>query len=150
MVKKAAFAEIKHFLSGFINYLEANLSVPGEALAAMGLRPRRHATRLPLPPPDEAPVISVTRHHNEITVSAKRMGYGHPTNGLQVKHYHGFKLRWRFEDETIWRTEISTRQRCTLHFYRRDDIRRIIIAAAWINPRLQPGPWSDEISEIIV
>jgi hypothetical protein len=149
VVKKAAFAELKHFLSAFINYLEANLSVPDEALAEMNLRSRKRAARLPLPAPDEAPVISVIRRNDEVTVYARRIGYGHPTHGLQVKHYHGFRLRWRFEDETHWRTEISTRRRYTLNFDRRDGVRRIIFAAAWVNPRLQPGPWSGEVSEII-
>ncbi|MDR1259492.1 MAG: hypothetical protein LBK65_09510 [Tannerellaceae bacterium] len=149
MIKKAAFVELKHFLSTYINYLEANTSVPDEALAAMQLRPRKRTSRLPLPPPGESPVISVAHHHGELTVSAKRMDYGHPTHGLQVKHYHGFKIRWRFEDETFWRNEISTRRRHTFHFDRQDRIRRIILSAAWVNPRLQEGPWSDEISEVI-
>jgi hypothetical protein len=150
MIKKAAFIELKHFLSRFINYLEDNTSIPDEALAAMSLRPRKRTARQPLPAPDEPPVIAVTRRNDEITVYVRRKEYGHPTKGLQIKNYHGFKLRWRFEDETVWHTEISTRQRYTLHFDCHDDeIKRIIFSAAWVNPRLQPGPWSKNVSEVI-
>jgi hypothetical protein len=39
-VKQAAFKELKHFLSRFINYLEITLTVPDTAIQGMGLRPR--------------------------------------------------------------------------------------------------------------
>jgi hypothetical protein len=32
---------------------------------------------------------------------------------------------------------------------RSDETRRIILSAAWVNPRLQEGPWSDGIAEVI-
>jgi hypothetical protein len=48
--KKHAFAELKHFMGTFIDYLEGNLNVPDTALAYMGLRPRTHQGKQPLPP----------------------------------------------------------------------------------------------------
>lgn len=46
--KKAAFAELKHFLGTYINYLEVNSRVPDAALAYMGLRPRKRRASLSL------------------------------------------------------------------------------------------------------
>ncbi|MDR1259128.1 MAG: hypothetical protein LBK65_07630 [Tannerellaceae bacterium] len=149
VTKKTAFGELKRFLSGFINYLSGSTTVPDYALAEMHLRPRRQHSRQPLPPPVETPAINVIRVHDKLIVCAKRIGNGHPTHGVQVKHYFGFRLRWRFEDETHWRTEISTRLRYTLSFDDKDETRRIILTAAWVNPRLQEGLWSAEMSVVV-
>jgi hypothetical protein len=27
--------------------------------------------------------------------------------------------------------------------------KEVFLSAAWVNPRLEPGPWSDEITEIV-
>ncbi|MDR0348723.1 MAG: hypothetical protein LBH90_04415, partial [Tannerella sp.] len=61
----------------------------------------------------------------------------------------GFKLRWRFEDETTYHFEISTRLRRTLFFGRENETRRVILSAAWVNPRMEEGPWSEDITEVI-
>jgi hypothetical protein len=147
--KKAAFGELKHFLSLFINYLEGNESVPDEALEIMGLRPRTHHVHEPLPRPDEAPMVLVVKQHDEMTVYVSRAELGHPTQSSKLNRYHGFKLRWRFADETASHIEMSTRLHCTLHFDRADETRRIVMSAAWVNPRLEEGPWSEDITEII-
>ncbi|MDR0385642.1 MAG: hypothetical protein LBH60_06155 [Prevotellaceae bacterium] len=146
--KNKAFDELRRFLSLFIDYLECNLSTPDAAIAAMGLRPRRHHSRRPLPPPDEAPVITTVRRHGEITVYVVRANLGHPNDGLKSTNFFGFKLRWRFADETVYHVETSTRNQYTLRFDRKDETRRIVMSAAWINPRLEPGPWSEDIEEV--
>jgi hypothetical protein len=143
--KNKAFAELRNFLSPFVDYLEGNLSISDEALIIMGLRSRRHHSRRPLPPPNEAPVINVVRRHDEITVHAVRAALGHPNAGLKTTNFFGFKIRWHFANETQSHTEISTRSKCTIRFDRNDETKRIIIAAAWINPRLEEGPWSEDI-----
>lgn len=36
---------------------------------------------------------------------------------------------------------------CTLQ--QADETKRVILSAAWVNPRLQPGPWSNDVTEVI-
>ncbi|MDR1222656.1 MAG: hypothetical protein LBL07_07255 [Tannerella sp.] len=147
--KKKAFSDLKHFLSLFVDYLTVNLSVPDEALAVMGLRPRRRPAREPLPRPLEAPVLTAVIRHGQMTLHVARPELGHPQQSTTRKGYFGFKLRWRFEDETRWRHEISTRLSCTLRFEPGEQTKRIVLEAAWINPRLEEGPWSGQITEIV-
>jgi hypothetical protein len=147
--KNAAFGELKHFLPIFVDYLEGNLSVPDEALEIMGLRPRQHHASEPLPPPTEEPVLTTVRHHGQITAYVALQEHGQPTQSTKRKHYRGFKLRWRFKGETVYHTEISTRLHCTIFFDQEDAAKIVEISAAWINPRLQEGPWSDVITEVV-
>jgi hypothetical protein len=147
--KKTAFGELKHFLALFIDYLEGNLSVPDDALAVMSLRPRTHHAVQPLPRPDDAPLLKVVKQHDEMTVYVTRSELGHPARSATLKKYHGFKLRWKFEDETAFRTEISTRLHFTLHFGREDETKRVILSAAWVNPRLEEGPWTEDLAEVV-
>ena len=148
--KNAAFGELKHNMGTFINYLELNTQVPDAALDAMGLRPRQHHAHLPLPRPAEQLVLSVKKQHDEITVYAARPEQDQPTAGVGPTSYHGFALRYRVEGENeVEKTVISTRLHHTLFFERTDEGKRVFLSAAWVNPRLEEGPWSGEISEII-
>jgi hypothetical protein len=148
--KNAALGELKHSLATFISYLEINLQVPDAALEAMGLRPRQHHAHLPLPRPAEQLVLTTKKQHDEITVYAARPEQDHPTAGVGPTHYHGFALRYKMEGEgEVEKTIISTRLHHTLFFERTDEGKRVTLSAAWVNPRLETGPWSSEISEII-
>jgi hypothetical protein len=89
------------------------------------------------------------RQHDEITVYVARPEHDQPTQGVKPTKYHSFKLRWRYEGETADRFELSTRLHYTLRFDREDETKRVILSAAWINPRLEAGPWSEDISEVI-
>ncbi|MDR2764569.1 MAG: hypothetical protein LBB90_06015 [Tannerella sp.] len=93
--------------------------------------------------------MSVRKHHDEMTVYAARPEQGHPDGSVAPVHYHGFTLRYRMEDEKEYRTVVSTRLHHTLFFEREDEGRRVCFTAAWMNPRLEPGPWSGEISEVV-
>jgi hypothetical protein len=147
--KKHAFAELKHYLGTFINYLEVNDNVPDTALEYMGLRPRHPSGRHPLPPPQVMPVLSVKKIHDEMTFYVARPEHDHPTAGVGLPHYHGFKLRWKYEGEAEWREMVATRLHAVLYFDHDDEGKRIIFKAAWINPRLQEGPWTTEMTEIV-
>jgi hypothetical protein len=149
VAKKQLFGELKHFLSLFIDFLEGNEGVSDESLAEMNLRPRTHPVRQPLPVPSEVPLIETMQQHDEITVYVTRIEHGQPSQGVQLKPYHGFKLRWKFEDETDWHVEVSTRLHYTLFFEAADESRRVVLSAAWINPRLQEGPWTVLINVVI-
>jgi hypothetical protein len=146
--KKAAFGELKHFLGSFIDYLEVNTYVPDQALAYMGLRSREHHAHQPLPRPQDEIVISVRKQHDEMTIYAAIPEKDHPTDGVGPAKYHGFMIRYR-EEGKDYIMIASTRLHHTIFFERDDEGKRIFISAAWINPRLETGPWSDEISEII-
>jgi hypothetical protein len=145
--KQFAFGELKRFLGTYINFLEGNIHVSDEALAVMQLRPRSHPARHPISLPTIQPVISVVRKHGELTVYVAQPQI-HPTSSIAPGNYHAFALQWKFEGETEYRTVISTRLHHTLFFDRKDETRRVILSAAFVNPRLQPGPWSDEITEV--
>ena len=147
--KKAAFSALKHFLGIFINALEGNLRVPDAALALMGLRPRTHHAGQPLPAPKTAPVVSVDRHHDELIVYVARPEHDQPTATVAPAEYYGFLLRWKWDDAGEWKTVISTRLHCTLQFEHADRGKSVILSAAWVNPRLQPGPFSDDLTEVI-
>jgi hypothetical protein len=147
--KKVAFGELKHFLGPFIDYLEVNTNVPDEAIAYMGLRSRQHHAHQPLPRPAEAPVISVRRQHDELTVYIARPEHDHPTAGVAPTQYHSFVIRYKIEGDADEKMVISTRLHYTLFFERADEGKRVTLSAAWVNPRLEPGPWSEEISEVI-
>ena len=147
--KNATLSELKQEIRTFVDYLLGNLAVPDEALEIMELRPRKRKARHPLPRPEEAPVVTVVGHHGEMTVYVSLAEHGHPTQSATRKYYHGFKLRWRFEDETVYRFVESTRLRYTLHFDRADETKRIVMSAAWINPRFEEGPWSEDIGEVV-
>jgi hypothetical protein len=49
--------------------------------------------------------------------------------------YAGFKLRWRFEDEAVYRVDVSTWLRYTVFVSREDET-----SAAWVNSRMEEGP----------
>jgi hypothetical protein len=148
--KNAALGELKHVMGTFIDYLEINTQVPDAALEAMGLRPRQHHAHQPLPRPTELLVLTTKKQHDEITVYAARPEHDHPTASVGPVHYHGFALRYKIEGEgEVEKTVISTRLHHTLFFERTDESKRVTLSAAWVNPRLETGPWSDEISEII-
>ncbi|MDR1259341.1 MAG: hypothetical protein LBK65_08720 [Tannerellaceae bacterium] len=150
MEKKRAFADLKHNLSIFINYIESNMLVPDEALAYMHLRPRTQPKHEPVPAPTEAPLVDVKQQNDEVAVYVTRKEFGQPTDGVQIKPYHGFKLHWQFEGETVWRTEISTRLHHTLYFDSQDEDRHVVLSAAWVNPRMEEGPWSKKITVTII
>ena len=147
--KKKDFGELKHFLGTFIDYLEVNTDVPDAALQFMGLRSREHHASQPLPRPDKQPVLSIVKLHDEFTVYAAQPEHDQPTAGVAPARYHAFMIRIRHEGEDSYQTVVSTRLHHTLFFERTDEGKRIFISAAWVNPRLEPGPWCEEIPEII-
>ncbi|MDR1140614.1 MAG: hypothetical protein LBL62_02910 [Planctomycetaceae bacterium] len=148
--KNAAFAVLKSFLSMYINTLEGNPNVPDEALSDMALRPRHPGAHQPIDVPTEAPVLAViVGQHHDVTVYVSTLQHGHPTHFLKDGKYAGFMLQYKFEGETEWHTVISTKLHHILNFTEAEEGKYIILRAAWVNPRMQNGPWSDEVRELI-
>jgi hypothetical protein len=75
--------------------------------------------------------------------------HGHPTQSGTRKAYHGFVLRYRLEGDTEWHDEYTTRLRIDLTLADEDKGKHITLMAAWINLRLQHGPWSHELSVVV-
>jgi hypothetical protein len=149
VTKRTAFKDLKRLLSNYINALEANLDVPDAAIGTMGLRPRRRHAFNPLPVPDEAPLLNAVAIHGRITLFASVPHPGHPSGSLSHKGYYDIAIRYRIEGDTDWQLYLSTRLRIDLDFDPKDQGKQVRISAAWINPRLQLGPWSNEISALI-
>ncbi|MDR3198473.1 MAG: hypothetical protein LBU34_11450 [Planctomycetaceae bacterium] len=148
--KNAAFAALKQFLKLYINLLEGNARIPDQSILEMGLRPRHRAAPHPKPVPTTSPVLSArVLHHYEIDTYVSSLQHAHPTQSLTDEKYKGFMLRYKFEGETEWKTVISTKLHYLFVFTEKEVGKRITMQAAWVNPRIQPGPWSDEVTEII-
>ena len=148
--KDAAFLHLKQFLQTFINTLEGNLNIPDEAITSMGLRPRRPHAHQPIPIPTEAPVLTaVVGQHHDVTNYVSTLQHGHPTEFLKNGKYAGFILKYLVDGETQWQTVISTRLHYTLIFTDAEEGKYIRLQAAWLNPRMQNGPWSEEVRELI-
>jgi hypothetical protein len=148
VAKQFAFGELKRFLGIYISALVGNIHVSDEALAVMKLRPRSHKARRPISAPTVQPVVSITSLHDELTVYVAQP-HIHPTASVAPEDYHAFALRWKFEGDTEYKTVISTHMHHTLFFDQKDETRRVILSAAFVNPRLQPGPWSNDITEVL-
>jgi hypothetical protein len=84
-----------------------------------------------------------------MTVYVSRSELGHPTQSATRPKYRGFKLRWKFEGETMYRTEVSSRLHFTLHFDQEAETKRVVLSGAWMNARLEEGPWSEDIVEVV-
>jgi hypothetical protein len=148
--KNAGIAALRQFLRGFIYVLRANESIGEDEIEAMGLPPRVRRTRMPLPPPDEAPGVSIeSRRNGLVKVYVQVPQYGHPTESQTRKAYHGFVVRYRKEGDTEWSEKYTTRLHTDISFDGKDTGQRFELMAAWINPRLQHGPWSHELSGVI-
>lgn len=148
--KDVHFGELKVTLSTVVKTLELNEAVTEDDLRAMGLPSREHHFHEPLPEPTDAPeTIVVAGQHHDVSVYVGTPQHGHPTEFLTKKGYYGFVVRYRKDDETDWHEEHTTRLHTVLYFNSEDVGKRITVTAAWINPRLQHGPWSDEIQAIV-
>jgi hypothetical protein len=149
-LKNAAFALLKRFLSSFISMLIGNLDIPDEAIRSMGLRPRRPHARQPLPAPNEAPMLTaIVGQHHDVTVYVSGLQHGHPTERLKNEKYAGFLLKYRLDDTEQWQFLVSTKLRHILIFENEDRGKHLFLQAAWVNPRMKNGPWSEEIKELV-
>jgi hypothetical protein len=148
--KQEAFLTLRRYLSTFINYLEGNTRVPDDALHALGLRPRHPSAHQPIPAPTEAPVLTLlTGQHHDIDIYLYDNQAGHPTEFLTNPNHHAVLLQYRFKGETDWQQKNLTKKSDTLIFNDDAEGKYLQVRAAWLNPRLQQGPWSDTDEKLI-
>jgi hypothetical protein len=132
-------------LGVFINYLLGNPRVPDFQINAMGIRPRHRTARSPLPPPREAPVLSVfTGRPRMATLFLSDNQAGHPTEFLTSSPRRAAHVQYRLAGAAEWENLHLTRKRHILELGQEASGRYLQVRAAWLNPRLQAGPWCDE------
>ena len=142
--KQVAFVQLRRFMSTFTNLLLANENVDDNDIKSMGLPSREHHYHEPLPVPPDAPeVLAVTGLHHDVTVYVSIPQLGAPSEFVKRKKYYGFLLQYRLDGEVEWREVYSTRLHQTVILNDEDEAKYLEVRAAWINPRLQKGPWSD-------
>ncbi|MDR1385308.1 MAG: hypothetical protein LBJ67_15880 [Planctomycetaceae bacterium] len=150
IAKNDTFRALRQFLRTFLYTLLGNLAVSNESLTAMGVRPRVHPAKFPTPVPDEAPeTAAVVGQNHEVTVYVSQPRFGRPVESLKKPHYYGFLLKYKIEGEAEWKQIISTKLHHTLIFEQDDRGKFLLIQAAWVNPRIQNGVWSEEKRELI-
>jgi hypothetical protein len=148
--KIEAFSALREYMSIFTLTLIANLNIGDDDLAAMGIRPRKRHAYMPLPTPPHAPNLEViSGQHHEVSAYASIPQLGHSTTYLKDHGVFGIRLRTRLEGESEWRERDYTRVHVSLAFNDEDVGKHLSVAVAWINPRLENGPWSDTITVII-
>jgi hypothetical protein len=58
-------------------------------------------------------------------------------------------LKYLIDGENQWQSIVSTRLHYTLIFTDAEEGKYIRIQGAWVNPRMQNGPWSEEVRELV-
>jgi hypothetical protein len=151
VAKDEAVSALLVVLRGFINYLIGKTDkITDEILKQLDIPPRHHIKHEPLPPPVEAPIISlVTGQHHDVDIYLYNNQAGHPTTYLADPNHYGVLLQYKFEDAADWQQAILTRKHHTLIFDDAAEGKYLLARAAWLNPRLQQGPWSDTDKKLI-
>jgi hypothetical protein len=150
VTKRAAIDALREFLALYVPVLVANTAISEATLEAMGLPSRKHHFHEPIKIPDVSPgITAITGQHHDVDIYAAIPNHGHPTESVTRQEYYGLIIRYRKDGEEEWHEVVSTRLHVTLLFESEDEGKHITVTAAWINPRIQHGPWSDEIRVLI-
>jgi hypothetical protein len=147
---RGAIKTLHDALTEFINALLSNDKVPDTALDEMDIRPRHPGKHEPIPPPTDAPVLTAeSTARLTLTVFLSEPQAGAPHTYLTTPAHHAARLRWHYADGEEIHYEDLTKKKHTLSFPPEAEGRKVTLEACWLNPRLQPGPWSDPQSKII-
>ena len=145
-----AVKELHDALALFIDNLLANDKVPDTALAEMEIRPRHPGKREPIPAPVDAPAVTLTAPARQtVHVYLAEAQEGAPHTYLSTPSHHAAKLRWHFADGEEVHYEEITQKKHILSFAPEASGKTVQVEACWLNPRLQPGPWSAGQSQIV-
>ncbi|MDR0766033.1 MAG: hypothetical protein LBF09_03730 [Odoribacteraceae bacterium] len=149
-LKKDSFVALREYLSVFIPTLTSNMNISNGELEAMSIRTRKHHAHHPLPVPPRAPAINVdSGKHHIVSIFASIPQLDGATTYLKSEKYYGICLRTRLEGQEEWHEKNYTRLHVDLLFNDADVKKELSVAIAWINPRLEHGPWSDTVTVII-
>ncbi|MDR0545119.1 MAG: hypothetical protein LBG30_07245 [Odoribacteraceae bacterium] len=146
--KNAAMRALLVYMRELNLSLRVNKKVSDADLGAMGLPSRERHYHAPKPAPGEKAVLYARVTRFAIKVSASVPQDGRPSESVTRPGYHGLLIRSRVEGED-WREVYTTRVTATLKFAPEQVGKTVEIIAAWINPRLEHGPWGDTIRVIV-
>jgi hypothetical protein len=146
--KNGAMKLLVDNLRAWVRWLRANKKISNSELAEMGLQLRDYHHHAPKPRPNETAVLTARVTHLAIKVFASVPQGSHPTQHVTRPGYHGLYIRWRAEGGE-WMNMNTTRTTATLKFAPEQVGKIVEIIAAWVNPRLQPGPWGESIRVLV-
>jgi hypothetical protein len=148
--KRKTFAALRAYLALFTPTLTANMNIGNDELEAMGVHSREHHSYRPIPVAPHAPALKViSGEHHEVNAYASIAQLGGVTSYLKSSDFYGICLRTHMEGDETWREQNYTRLHVALVFNEEHVGKRLSLSAAWINPRLERGPWSDTVTVII-
>jgi hypothetical protein len=149
--KDEGFHTLKEFIRNTLYpALKANGKVKNADLVSMGFPSREYTAHEPAPVPDEAPIPTcLVGQLHDVTVYAGRPQHAHSTETQRKKGFYGYIIRFRVDGEAEWSEEMSTRLKYVLTFPAGHRGKNVTLMLAWINPRLQRGPWSAEVTVLI-
>jgi hypothetical protein len=146
-----AVKKLHDALVEFINGLLANDKVPDAALAEMNIRPRHPGRHEPIPAPTDFPVLTLGAPARQtVHVYLSEAQEGAPHRYLSTPAHHAARLRWHFSDGEEIHYEDLTQKKLILTLAPEAVGRTLVADACWLNPRLQPGPWSAPQSILVV
>ena len=147
-----AIGALRSFMSEFINLLLGTPTVPDNELDAMGIRPRHPKHHEPISPTMDPLELSVRPvMHGVLDINVSTLQHGHPTEHLtNNRRNFGFIMLYHYEGETKVHVFLSRRKHRTLKIDNPELVgKRVYAVAAWLNPSLDIGPWSEEAVAII-
>jgi hypothetical protein len=148
--KNETFRILRETMSVVVPALVSNTKISNDELAQMGLPTRIHHYHGPLPVPANAPNVEVhSGEHHVVDVYVSNPQLGQVTSYLKDPEDYGFVMRYKLEDEETWHEKNYTKLHTRLIFEDKDVKKNLSIMVAWINPRLEHGPWSDTITVIV-
>jgi hypothetical protein len=141
---------LKKYARWFIDSLEVNLKVPDEALDKMGLPPREKPANQPDPPPTTHLVITFKKIDNTLRLQGSQQISGQPKSTVGPKKLHfGIIFKVKVEGEPEPRIIPTTKLHADIIFPPEYKGRHAKVSGAWLNSRLDPGPWCDDIDIIL-
>ena len=150
--------KLRPIVAVFVIFLRGNTNIPDDMLAVMNIPPRLRTYHQAQPAPDDDAVFEVRRvAHLLYQILMQSLAAGHPRQTMTDRRRHyGYRFEYIIIDhaapipdiETItnWEFLEFTKLRNNITFPQAAEGKRLIGRAAWINNRLQPGPWSEPVN----
>ena len=149
---------LKPIISDFVISLRGNLTISDDMLIIMNIPLRRRTYHQAHPAPEDDAVFEFRRiAHLLYQIVMQSLAAGHPRQTMtDRRRHHGYWFDYIIIDhdapipdpETItnWEHREFTKLRETITFPASAEGKRLIGRAAWINRRLQNGPWSEPVN----
>ncbi|MDR2413523.1 MAG: hypothetical protein LBD64_00865 [Odoribacteraceae bacterium] len=149
VAKNEAFEKLRMFLRKSIPVLFANPRISNERLVDMGFRSRERVRPRTLPRPSKSPMLAAVCGKQQVVdiyTSAEPLD-----RSIRVRENEGYSIiiRYKIEGEVAWHELYSSLLHVQLPFGARDVKKRLTLMVAWVNPRLERGPWSASTTVII-